>query len=380
MIEISIDPARQQQAKEYARIRRRLFVVELGLAAALTLAWLFSGASAALGRQIAAITANEWLAVALYMLVFGAVYLVVDLPLTCYSGFVLPHRYGLSTQSFGGFIADGIKGMAVGGVLGLAVIEVIYALLRTAPDTWWLWTAGFMLLFSVVLSNLAPVLILPLFYKLTPIEDTELVRRLTALAERAQARVRGVYTINFSSKTTAANAALMGLGNTRRIVLGDTLYGQFSADEIETILAHELGHHVHRDIPLGIALEAVATLAGLYLADLGLLAGVQAFGFGSIADVAAFPVFAAVMGASGFATMPLSNAFSRWRERRADQYALEATNKPDAFIGAMTRLANQNLAEVDPEPWVEWLLYSHPAIGKRLAQGEAYKRAVTNSQ
>src|SRR5512143_2982779 len=356
---ITIDPARQEQARAYARIRRRLFVAELAIAAVLTLAWLFSGASAALGRQIAAITTNDWLAVALYMLVFGAVYLVVDLPLTYYSGYVLPHRYGLSTQTIGGFILDGIKGVAVGGVLGLAVLEVIYALLRAAPDTWWLWTAGFMLLFSVVLSNLAPVLILPLFFKLTPVADAELVQRLTALAERAQARVRGVYTINFSSKTTAANAALMGLGNTRRIVLGDTLYGQYSTDEIETILAHELGHHVHRDIPLGIALETVTTLVGLYLAHLGLAAGARAFGFAGIADVAAFPLFAAVMGAYGFVTMPLGNAFSRWREERADQYALEPTRKPDAFITAMTRLANQNLAEVDPEPWVEFLLYSH---------------------
>jgi len=380
MNETHIDPARQEKAREYARIRRRLFVAELGIAAALTLAWLFSGASAALGRQIAALTANEWLAVALYMLAFGVVYGVIDLPLTYYSGFVLPQRYGLSTQTLGAFIADGIKGMAVGGVIGLAVIEVIYALLRAAPDTWWIWTAGFMLLFSVALANLAPVLILPLFYKLTPVDDADLARRLTALAARAQARVQGVYTINFSSKTTAANAALMGLGNTRRIVLGDTLYGQFSADEIETILAHELGHHVHRDIPLGIALETVSTLAGLYLAHLGLLAGAQTFGFHGISDVAAFPVFAAVMGAFGFVTMPLTNGFSRWREERADQYALEATGKPDAFIGAMTRLANQNLAEVDPEPWVEWLLYSHPAISKRVARGEAYQKTVARSQ
>lgn len=373
MTQTQIDPARQEKAREYGRIRRRLFVAELCIAAALTLLWLFSGASAALGRQIAALTSNEWLAVVLYMLAFGATYGVIDLPLAYYSGFVLPHRYGLSTQTLGAFIADGIKGAAVGGAIGLVVIEVIYALLRAAPDSWWLWTAAFMLLFSVVLANLAPVLILPLFYKLTPVDDADLVKRLTALAERARARVQGVYTINFSSKTTAANAALMGLGNTRRIVLGDTLYGQFSADEIETILAHELGHHVHRDIPLGIALETASTLAGLYLAHLGLLAGAQAFGFSGIADVAAFPVFAAVMGAFGFVTMPLSNGFSRWREERADQYALEATGKPDAFISAMTRIANQNLAEVDPEPWVEWLLYSHPAIRKRVARGEAYK-------
>ena len=138
------------------------------------------------------------------------------------------------------------------------------------------------------------------------------------------------------------------------------------------MLAHELGHQVNRDIPLGIAFQSVVTLVGLYLAQVGLQAGVRAFGFNGVADVAAFPIFAAVMGAFGVVTLPLGNAFSRWRERKADRYALETTHKPEAFINAMTRLANQNLSEIDPEPWVELLLYSHPAIGKRIAMARAH--------
>ena len=373
MTPITLDPARQAKAKEYARIRHRLLVVELVIGAALTLIWLFSGISQALAGQIRQLTTNEFVIVALYILVFGAVYFVVDFPLSYYSGFVLQHRYGLSTQTRGGFLLDTVKGLVVSGVLGLLVMEVIYLLLRLSPDAWWLWTAAFLLLFTVVLSNLAPVLILPLFFKLTPLEDTELVQRLKALAERAHTRVSGVYSINFSSKTTAANAALMGLGNTRRIALGDTLLANYGVDEIETILAHELGHHVNRDIPLGIAFQSVVTLAGLYLAQLGMQWGVRAFGFRGVADIAAFPIFAAVMGAFGVVTLPLGNAFSRWRERLADRYALESTHKPEAFINAMTRLANQNLSEVDPEPWVEFLLYSHPAIGKRIAMARERK-------
>ena len=157
-------------------------------------------------------------------------------------------------------------------------------------------------------------------------------------------------------------------------MLGDTLLAGFSPDEIETVLAHELGHQVNRDIPLGIAFQSVVTLVGLYLVQLGLQRGVQAFGFRGVADVAAFPILAAVMGAFGVVTLPLGNAFSRWRERLADRYALDSTHKPEAFINAMTRLANQNLSEVDPEPWVEFLLYSHPAIGKRIAMANAYAR------
>src|ERR1700730_17556658 len=199
MTPIAIDPARQAKGKEYARIRHRLLVVELVIGAALTLIWLFSGISQALAGQIRQFTTNEFLSVALYILVFGAVYFVVDFPLSYYSGFVLQQRYGLSTQTIGGFLLDTVKGLLVSGVLGLLVMEVIYLLLRLSPDAWWLWTAAFLLLFTVVLSTLAPVLILPLFFKLTPLEDAELVQRLKALAERAHTRVSGVYSINFSS-------------------------------------------------------------------------------------------------------------------------------------------------------------------------------------
>jgi STE24 endopeptidase len=175
-----------------------------------------------------------------------------------------------------------------------------------------------------------------------------------------------------SRRTKAANAALTGLGNTRRILLGDTLINEFTPDEIETVLAHELGHHVHRDLPIGLLVESVVTLGGFYLASLGLTWGVEGFGFESPADIAALPLFALVLGIYGLVTMPLSNAFSRWRERRADAYALEATGKGEAYASALTRLANQNLAEADPEDWVEFLLYSHPALSKRIAFAQRY--------
>lgn len=190
------------------------------------------------------------------------------------------------------------------------------------------------------------------------------------LAERADARVRGVFKFDMSRRTKAANAAVIGLGNTRRIILGDTLLQEFTPDEIETVLAHELGHHVHRDIPLGIAVESVVTLGGLWLASLGLRWSVAVFGFAGPADVAALPVLALVMGAYALVTMPLGNAFSRWRERRADEYALQSTDKAAAYAAALTRLANQNLSEAEPEPWVEFLLYSHPALGKRIAMAQ----------
>jgi STE24 endopeptidase len=370
--ETSLDPERQKKAKEYAGINRRLMLVDLGLGAAYALIWLLSGASFWLRDQILGLTQNPYLVVALYAAVFGAVYALLDAPLSYYRGFVLPHRYGLSVQTFGAWLWDQAKGAAIGGVLGLVLLEVMYALLRVSPDWWWLWTALVMLLFTVVLSNLAPVLIFPLFYKFTPLDDEDLVVRLTRLAERAGARVRGVFRFDMSSKTVAANAAVVGLGNTRRIILGDTLLDNFSADEIETVLAHELGHHVNKDMAKGILVQSALTLGGLWLANLALRWGVVAFGFEGVADVAAMPWLALVLGAFGLVTMPLSNAFSRWRERLADRYALETTGKSEAFASAMTRLADQNLADADPERWEEVLLHSHPAISRRVAMAQEF--------
>lgn len=169
-----------------------------------------------------------------------------------------------------------------------------------------------------------------------------------------------------SEKTTTANAALMGLGNTRRIVLGDTLYQNYSPDEIETILAHELGHHVHHDIAWGLIVESALMVVGFYLADLFLKWSAAQFRYNGIADLAAFPLLTFAIGVFGLTTLPLGNAYSRWRESLADDYALQTTRNAPAFIGAMEKLANQNLAELEPEPWVEFLLYDHPPIGKRL--------------
>jgi STE24 endopeptidase len=229
-----------------------------------------------------------------------------------------------------------------------------------------------MLFFSAVLSNLAPVLILPLFYKFVPLDDADLAARLTRLFEQAGTHVRGVYRFDMSSKTVQANAAVVGLGNTRRIVLGDTLLDHFTADEIETVLAHELGHHVHGDLGKNILVGSVLTLSGLWLASRALGWGVAAFGFDGLADVAAMPLLALALAAFELATMPLGNTYSRWRERLADRYALETTCKPGAFASAMTRLANQNLADADPERWVEVLLHSHPAINRRVAMAKDF--------
>jgi STE24 endopeptidase len=367
-----LDPQRQQRAKEYSRLNRRLMVVSLLITGIYFIAWLVFGWSQALINWLSQFTSNDWLLVFFYVLVVGGILFLINLPLSYYEGYILPHRYDLSTQSLGGWVIDQVKGILVGGILGLIVLEIIYAVLRAYPTYWWLIAAAIMLLFNVILANLAPTVLMPLFNKFIPLgeEHAELAERLLQLAKRSGTFVKGVFTFDMSKRTKQANAGLTGLGNTRRIILGDTLLSEFSVDEIETVMAHELGHQVNKDIPLSIIFGSITTLVGLYLASLALNWGVSAFGFSSPADIAAFPLFVIVLGLFGLVTMPLENGFSRWRERKADQYALTLTHNGTAFASALRRLANQNLADADPEPWVEWLLYSHPALGKRIAMAE----------
>ena len=370
-----LDSDKQAMAREYARIRRRVLLLNLTINAVYTLLWLFVGWAIAIRNLLLNYTTNEWLLVALFGFVFAAASSIYEMPMSYYSGYVLPHRYGMSNQNLKEWLWDNVKGALVMAPIALIMLEVIYFVLRLAPEIWWLLAAGFLLIFNIILGNLFPILIAPIFNKYTPLaeEHEELAQRLTILSEQANTKVMGVFQFDISRQTNAANAALAGIGNSRRIILGDTLIQEFTDDEIETVLAHEIGHQVNNDIPLGIAFGSISTLLGLYLASLGLKWGVGYFGFDGVADVAALPLFGAVMVAFGLITMPISNAFSRWRERRADAYALDATNNAPAFASAMTRLANQNLADVEPSGWVEAILYSHPALNKRIRMAEQHE-------
>ncbi len=367
-----LDLTRQARAKQYARHRRRAYFLGLSLSGAVALVFLAAGLSTSLKLWLTGFQLNGWLLVAAFGALFYLPFLAVGLPIDYYSGFVLPHRFGQSTQTLGGWIKDQAISLTITAALGLPLLVGLYWLLRVAGGSWWLWAAAGYIMVAVVLANLAPVVLMPLFNKYTPLGDdhAELARRLTALAERAGTRVSGVFRFDMSRRTRSANAALTGLGNTRRIILGDTLLDEFSADEVETVLAHELGHHVHRDIPLIILVSGGIALGGLYLASLVMDWGVAAWGFEGPADVAGLPLLGLTLGLFGLITTPLNNAFLRWRERLADRYAVKATGKAAAFASALTRLANQNLADADPEPWVVFLLYSHPPPRERIAAAQ----------
>jgi len=375
MTPTNIDPEKQIQAKQYARIHRRLWLLDTLLSTLYLLAWLFFGWARSLTGWLRTFTTNDWMMVLGFIVIFGGISGLLELPLSFYSGYLLPHRFGQSNQDLKGWVIDQLKGAAIGAPLGLIILELVYLALRLTDGWWWLWTGAGMLVFTVLLSNLAPILIMPLFNKYVPLgeEHADLAERLMKLAERAGTKVRGVFKFDMSKRTKAANAALTGIGNTRRIVLGDTLINEFSPDEIESVLAHELGHQVHKDIPILVGFSTILTLGGLFLASLGLNWAVRYFGFTGPSDIAGLPALGIVLGAFGLVTQPLNNAFSRWRERLADKYSLQSTGKAGAFASAFARLANQNLGEVDPEKWVVFMFYDHPPLGERIRMAEKWK-------
>ncbi len=372
-----LDPEKLEKANRYARIKRLLWLVDVLFSAVYFLAWIIFGWSKDVSTWIKASIANEWLLIGCFAAVFGGMYYLLDLPLDFYGGYTLPHRFGQSTQTLKGWVADQLKGLLIGIPLGLVILELVYLALRMTGGLWWLWTGIGMLFFSVILANLYPVLIMPLFNKFIPLgeEHAELAGRLVKLAGNARTRVRGVFKYDMSRRTKAASAFLAGIGSTRRIVLSDTLISEFTPDEIETVLAHELGHQVHNDIPLLIAFSTVLTIGGLYLASLGMQWAARYFGLAGAADIAGLPALGLLLGAFELITQPLNNAVVRSRERMADQYALQATGKNTAFASAFARLANQNLSEVDPEAWVIFMFYDHPPLKQRMEMARNWKQA-----
>jgi STE24 endopeptidase len=369
-------PTDSADARRYNRIRRWLGIADFILGLILMVALLATGWSGTLRDVAYTVTFQHYsLAVFLYVLMLLLVGKVLGLGLDYYS-FRLEHRYQLSNLRLRGWIWDEIKGFGVGLVLAGIVVELLYFIMRQFPERWWLiaW-AAFLGLF-VLLAQLAPVVLFPIFYKFAPLENEELKARLVRLGERAGTRVRGVYQWKLSEKSKKANAALTGLGNTRRIILADTLLANYTTDEIEAVLAHELGHHVHRHIFKSILVQAGITFVGFWAANAVLHYAVdRRHVFETLSDFADLPLLLLLATVLSFLVLPLLNAYSRFNERQADRYAFRSIANVRPFISSMNKLAEQNLAERNPSKWVEWFFHSHPAIARRVAAAEAWAKA-----
>lgn len=363
----------EDKASRYHRLRRRTSVLGAAATTAALLLFFVSGGSA-VWRTFAARAAGGsslWL-VACYVVPPFLAGELLHLPFAFHAGVVLERRYGLSTESTAHWWIDRLRETFVGLALVLPAAGLVSTLLRWSPGNWWIWAGASFFVLLVLLAYLAPVVLLPLFYECTPLQREALVARLDRLAQRSGATLQGVFEWRLGDRTRKANAVLAGIGATRRILVSDTLLGEYSDDEIEVILAHELGHHVHHDIWTALVLEGVLLVAGLWVTDRVLAAMVGVAGVTDKADIAALPVALLSTGVVSLLLMPLVHACSRAHERRADRFALDATRNPAAFISAMRRLGAQHLAEDRPSRLVEMLFHSHPPLSSRISAAEAW--------
>ena len=368
--------------RAYAREKLILGLTAGAIDLLLLIGLLTSGASRELAAWLGGGAAR---AVLLYVVVVGLGFKLVGLPLGLW-GRRIEMRYGLNRQGLGSWWWDLAKATALEGVLALLAAEGLYWLLRTAPQRWWLWAWAAFTLFMVVMAQLGPVLLLPLFFKMRPLAegaDAEgtLVKRLLDTYARLRAqnprlpRLHGIYEWKLGEKSAKANAALTGLGRTRRVIISDTLLEASPPEEIEAVFIHELGHHVHHDLWRGLGFQSALLLAGFWLAQWSLAAFSGRLGLSGVADVAGLPLVVLMFSVLGLLLLPASNGFVRAMERRADDYSFETLGTAEPLIAGLQRLAEKNLAEVEPPRWKEWLLYSHPSIATRIRRGERWEQA-----
>ncbi len=369
------DPNQSQadspEAQCYNRVRRWLGIADFGVGFVFLVVLLATRGSGWLRDSALKASQSYSLALFIYLVLLLVAGKALGIGLDYY-GFRLERRYKLSTQKFRSWAWDEIKGFLVGLVMATVVVELLYFTLRQWPQHWWILAWALFMCLFVLREQFAPVVLFPIFYKFEPLEDEELRRRLVVLGERAGTRVRGVYRWKLSEKSNKANAALTGLGATRRIILADTLLDNYTPDEIEAVLAHELGHHVHRHILKSIFVQAGITLFGFWAANWVLHYAVDQHMFLQLSDFANLPLLALVSIVLSLLLMPALNAYSRFNERQADRYAFESITSVEPFISSMNKLALQNLAERTPSRWVEILFHSHPSISRRLAAAEAW--------
>lgn len=363
--------------QKYHGIKYRIFFAGLLLDVVLLLGLLFSRVT--FGLKEAAYSAAGGQVVwgnALFVAGLGSVSYLIHAPLNYFEGFVWEHKFGLSNQTFLAWLKDDLKKSVLGLVLSVVLVCVIYWFLGRMEHGWWLAAGCFWLLLSFVLAKLTPNVIVPLFYKYKEISNEPLKQRIRQMFTDCKTTLKDIYAIDFSSKTKKANAFICGLGQSRRVVLSDTLLSEFADEEIEAVVAHELGHYRHRDILKLLVVNAAVTFSGLYLIDKILNSAGGYFGFNGIDDIASLPLFILVFSMFGMLLSPLLNWYSCRLEKAADRFSLQMTGKPNVFIAMMNKLGALNLAEFQPNRFIEIFFYDHPPIQKRIEFAREFNNRI----
>jgi len=355
-----------KKSKEYHRFKNRLFFIQLIINFVLLIAFMLSGFSLALKNFSFQYSENFLIGNGIYIMAVAVIMYILHFPLNFVEGFTWEHRFNLSNQKFIHWLRDDVKKASLGLVVTVLMVEVIYVLLRRFPDSWWMGATFFWLLLNLVLARLMPNALIPLFYKYSDIENEQLKVRILELFKKCKVKIKNAYAINFSSKTNKANAFVCGLGNNRRVVLSDNLLHKFTDEEIETVVAHELGHYKNHDIIKITLVASYVTFLSFYMIDVFLKKALVWFQLERIDDIAFFPMLAAAFLVLNLFVMPALNAFSRRLEREADIFSMKTTGKPKSLASAFRKLGDVNLAEFEPNKFIEIFLYDHPPLAQRI--------------
>lgn len=351
--------------KAYNRIKIRLNIAGIVIDLGLFIILAFSGLASFIASY-SVLTGNDYLNFLVFVFFTGLLFSVISTPMDFYGGYIVEHRFGLSNQSFAGWLKEKLKSAAVSTAIGVPVALVFYWFIRSTAGLWWLWFGIFVFVLSVFLARIAPVVIFPLFYKFKELDNGELKERVEKILSDVNINIKGIFSFNMSKDTKKANAGFTGLGKSKRIILSDTLLEKFTVDEIAVVFAHEAGHYKYKHILKNIMFSTVIIFVSFFLCGQSYAWTVGKMGFAHIYDLAALPVLMLYLSFFGLVMMPVTNSISRRYEYQADEYALKTTSDLAAFISTMEKLAEINLADKEPNRAVEFFFYSHPSIKRRI--------------
>lgn len=360
------------QARRYFRQKYALYAIDTLYTLVLLFVFLGSGMALGLENLISKVFLAHFI-LPVFLLVIFVLYFVCTFPLNFYRSFILEHNFSLSKQTLGDWWLDQLKSGVIAYLIVLLLIAALIYLINNLAHSWWIGISVFWVFFSFILARLAPVVIMPLFFKYTILADQTLKARIIGLAKKMQIGLLDVFQIDFSKKSLKANAALTGMGKTRRVILADTLKDKYSYDEIEVILAHEFAHYKLKHIVKLLTVNCVFTFLLFYIIFKSSGPALAIFNLNTLNQPAAVPLFFAYFILFGIIMQPLEAFFSRRYERSADKLALETTRAPEAFISMMNKLAEQNLADRAPHPLIKFFFFDHPPIDERIQSARSFQ-------
>lgn len=372
----SVSPERRAKTKSYAHGNYVLQIVDFVFSSALMILLIVLGISVRFRGLARRVTQVRALQRALYWIQFFVTITVVGFPLTLYTSYYREKRYGLLTQSLGGFLADQGKAILVGCIVGSILVMIVYGILRRAPRAWWAWLSGAMIVFVILALAVAPVVITPMFNKFTPVEDAAIRDRILQMARDHGIPADEVYQVDASRRTDRVSAYVNGMLGTMRIVMFDTTLKRCTPEEIQMIMGHEMGHYVLNHVWKSVGFLGLLIVVGLLFVRWGFANVLRRWpntGIEGIADVAGLPLLWLLFSLVAFVATPIVNTHVRRGEAQADDFGLEASREPDAAATTFLKLGEYR--DLDPDPLIEAIFFDHPSGKSRIRNAMEWKRA-----